>query len=166
MNKTVCRACLLIVLPASLVAAGQQPKITVAQEAEIRQLLQLTGTTDAVAGQMGQMAEQLRPLIENSIPPGERRHEIAEAFTKKFRSRANSETLTKLMIPIYAKYLTNDDVKSLIRFYQSPAGQRLLKVMPQMMKEAGEAGQEWGTKTATDIVEEMAQEYPELRQKP
>ncbi len=165
MNKALSRACWVVILSASLDVAGQQPKITVAQEAEIRQLLQLTGTTDAVTVQMGQMAEQLKPLVENSLPPGERRHEIAEAFTKKFRARANSEALTKLMIPIYAKYLNNDDVKSLIRFYQSPAGQRLLKVMPQMMKEAGEAGQEWGTKVATDIVEEMAQEYPELRQK-
>jgi hypothetical protein len=165
MNKALSRACWVVILSASLDAAGQQPKITVAQEAEIRQLLQLTGTTDAVTVQMGQMAEQLKPLVEKSLPPGERRHEIAEAFTKRFRARANSEALTKLMIPIYAKYLNNDDVKSLIRFYQSPAGQRLLKVMPRMMTEAGEAGQDWGTKVATDIVEDMAKEYPELRQK-
>jgi uncharacterized protein len=166
MNAASCRACVLVILTASLAYAGQQRKVSAVQEADIRQLLQLTGTTDAVAGQMGQMAEQLKPLVENSLPPGERRHEIAEAFTKRFRARANSEALTKLMIPIYAKYLTDDDVKSLIRFYESPAGQRLLKVMPQMMKESGEAGREWGTNLATEIVEEMAKEYPELRQKP
>lgn len=165
MFRTFHRACLLIVLTAS-VAAAQQPKVSAAREANIRQLLQLTGVMKSVSRQMDQMAEQLKPVVEKSLPPGERRHEIAEAFTKRFRARANPEALTKLMIPIYAKYLSDDDVKSLLQFYESPAGQRLLKVMPEMMQEAGEAGREWGTKVATDVVEEMAQEYPELRQKP
>lgn len=165
--RAISRAALLIVLTAPLAFAAQKPAgISATQEADIRQLLQMTGVTATVTQQMSQMAEQLSPVVERSLPPGQRRHEIAQAFTTKFRARSNSEALTQLMIPIYAKYLTDDDVKSLLRFYRTPAGQRLLKVMPQMMKEAGEAGQDWGTKVATDIVEEMAKEYPELRQKP
>jgi uncharacterized protein len=165
MNAELRRAGLLILLAASF-AAGQQPKASVRQEADIRQLLQLTGVAEAVSEQMDQLAEQLKPVVEKSLPPGERRHEIAENFTKRFRARATPEALTKLMVPIYAKYLTDEDVKSLVRFYESPAGQRLLKVMPQMMKEAGEAGREWGTQMATQVVEEMAKDYPELRQNP
>ena len=164
--KPFWRAALLMALTASLSFAGQKPAISPAQEADLRELLKLTGATDALAAQLSQMADHLKPLVESSIPPGPRRHEIAEAFTRKFRARANSESMTELMIPVFAKYLSDDDVKSLIRFYRTPAGQRLLKVMPEMMKESGEAGREWGTKVATDVVEEMAKEYPELHQKP
>jgi uncharacterized protein len=163
--KALYRSALLVTLAASLSFAGQKPGISAVQEAEIRQLLKLTGVTATVEQQMSRMAEELSPMVERSLPPGQRRHEIAQAFATKFRARASSEALTQLMIPIYAKYLSEEDVKSLLRFYQTPAGQRLIKVMPQMMKEAGEAGQEWGTKVATDVIEELGKEYPELGEK-
>lgn len=159
-------ACLLIILSAPLAAAGQKPQISPAQEADIRELLQVTGMTETVGRQMSQMADQLKPMLENSLPPGERRHEIVRTFTKKFLARANSEALVQQIIPIYAKYLTDDDVKAVIQFYKSPVGKRLLKVMPQMMQEASAAGQQWGENLSREVIEEMAREYPELRQNP
>jgi uncharacterized protein len=166
MKEVLRRACLLLVLPATMAAAGQQPKIDLAKEADIRQLLQVTGMTAMVEKQMGQMADQVKPLLERSLPPGERRQEIVEAFTKKFLARAKSEDLIEQVIPVYAKYLTDDDVRDVIRFYGSPVGQRLLKVMPEMMKESGDVGQRWGEQVAREVLQEMAQEYPELRQQP
>jgi uncharacterized protein len=157
---------LLLILSATVAAAGQQRKIDPAKEADIRELLRLTGMTDVVGKQMGQMADQAKPLLERSLPPGERRHEIVEDFTKRFLARANSQGLIAQVIPVYDKYLTDDDVKAVIRFYKSPVGQRLLKIMPEMMKEASAAGQQWGEQIAHDVLQEMAQEYPELKQQP
>ncbi len=112
------------------------------------------------------MADQLKPLLENSLPPGARRHEIVETFTRKFLARANSEALLQQIIPIYTKYMSEEDVKAVIRFYKSPAGQRLLKVMPQMMQESSQIAKQWGDNLAREVMDEMAQEYPEMRQNP
>ena len=71
-------------------------------------------TSDIVEKQMGQMAEQAKPLIERSLPPGPRRHEIVATFSKKFLARANSEGLIQQVIPVYDKYLTDDDVKAVL----------------------------------------------------
>lgn len=158
--------CLLLILLAPVALAGQQPQPAPAQEADIRELLRVTGMTETVGRQMNQMADQLKPLLERSLPPGERRHEIVETFTKKFLARANSEALLQQIMPIYSKYMSEDDVKAVIRFYKSPAGQRLLKVMPQMMQESSEAAKQWGDNLARQVMDEMAQEYPELRQNP
>lgn len=166
MRTAICRACLLLILTPSLAAEGEQSKADPAKEADIRQLLQVTGMAELAQRQMGQMADQVKPLLERSLPPGERRHEIVEAFTRKFLARANSEGLIQQVIPIYDKYLTDDDVKAVLRFYKSPVGQRLLKVMPEMMKESSAVGQQWGEQLTREVLQEMAQEYPELRQQP
>src|SRR5882724_6760272 len=46
------------------------------------------------------------------------------------------------MIPIYQKHLTESDLDSVVGFYSSPVGQRLLKEQPAMMAEGMQAGQE------------------------
>jgi hypothetical protein len=166
MKSALFRVCLLMLLPATLAAAGQQHKIDPTKEADIRELLRVTGMSAIVEKQMGQMAEQVKPLIERSLPPGPRRHEIVETFSKKFLARANSEGLIQQVIPVYDKYLSDGDVKAVLRFYKSPVGQHLLKIMPEMMKEASAAGQQYGEQIAQDVLNEMAQEYPELRQQP
>jgi len=43
------------------------------------------------------------------------------------------------MVPTYQKHLTKGDVDSLVAFYSSPTGQKLLREMPAMMGEAMEA---------------------------
>lgn len=165
MKSALFRVCVLMLLPATL-AAAQQHKIDPTKEADIRELLRVTGMSDIVEKQMGQMAEQVKPLIERSLPPGPRRHEIVETFSKRFLARASSEGLFEQVIPVYDKYLTDGDIKTVLRFYKSPVGQHLLKIMPEMMKEASAAGQQYGEQIAQGVLDEMAQEYPELRQQP
>jgi uncharacterized protein len=166
MKRAIGRACILLMLSAILAAAGQQPKVSTAKEADIRELLHVTGMDDIVERQMTQMANQMKPVIEKSLPPGEHRHEMVETFTKKFLARANSQGLIRQVIPVYEKYLTDEDVKTVLSFYKSRVGQRLLKIMPEMMKEASAAGQQYGEQIASEVLDQMAQQYPELREHP
>jgi uncharacterized protein len=156
----------LLFLPVACAAAPPQRKISPAKEADIRELLRVTGMNEAVEKQMVQMAEQTQPLIERQLPPGPRRQEIVESFSRRFLARATSQALIQQVIPIYDRYLSDDDVKAVIRFYQSPVGQHLLKIMPEMMKEASAADRQYGQQIVTDVLNEMAQQYPELRQQP
>lgn len=44
-----------------------------------------------------------------------------------------SQLMDQLMYPIMDKYYTEDDLKTLIAFYKSPTGKKVLETMPQMM---------------------------------
>ena len=45
---------------------------------------------------------------------------------------------------IYDQYLSAEDVKGIIKFYESPVGKKLTNVLPQMTRESIEAGEQYG----------------------
>ena len=49
-----------------------------------------------------------------------------------------------MAVPIYAKYLTHEEIKDLLRFYESPSGAKFVSVLPQITQESMLAGQTWG----------------------
>jgi len=53
-----------------------------------------------------------------------------------FKKALNADEMMELVIPVYEKYLTIDDLKSMIKFYKSPAGKKLLEAQPKIMKDS------------------------------
>ena len=51
------------------------------------------------------------------------------------------------MIPIYDKYFTHNDIRSLIRFYDSPIGRKFIKMQPYILTESMQAGTKWSEDT-------------------
>lgn len=49
------------------------------------------------------------------------------------------DEMMQAMVPSYQKHFTKDDINSLITFYSSPTGQKLLREMPVIMGEAMQA---------------------------
>lgn len=43
------------------------------------------------------------------------------------------------IVPIYAKYYSSDELKQIISFYESPAGQKIIHSTPQVMQEVVQA---------------------------
>ena len=70
-------------------------------------------------------------------------------------AEVNANELVELVIPIYGKYLTHNDVKQLIRFYKRPVGKKLIEVQPMIMQESMMIGQEWGLKIAEKVVKSL-----------
>lgn len=50
------------------------------------------------------------------------------------------DEMVNAVIPIYQRHLTRTDVEEVIRFYSSPAGQKLLSEQPKMLQESMQAG--------------------------
>ncbi|NEW84922.1 MAG: DUF2059 domain-containing protein, partial [Mariniphaga sp.] len=48
------------------------------------------------------------------------------------------------LIPVYKKHFTQDDVKAIIAFYESPAGNKLAEKTPLIAVEAMQSSQAWG----------------------
>ena len=161
MRTRIAFVCLLVtLLPASSRTA--QSSVDPATEADIRELLEVSGTAKSTQTLVTKMSSDMRRMLENTLPPGPKRNEILDTFFKKFAAKANSGDLARQMVPIYAKYLTHDDIKSLLEFYKSPAGQHFVKVAPEMMQEGYTVGSQWGQQIAQETMQEMQQKYPEL----
>jgi hypothetical protein len=105
-----------------------------AKEAEIRKLLEMTGTVKLVNQMLGQMMETLRGR-STGLPP---------EFWDQLQKDMDPAKLVEKLIPVYDKYYSLDDLKAVNAFYQTPAGQHLLQAQPMVMKESMSIGQEWG----------------------
>ena len=65
---------------------------------------------------------------------------------------------TGRVVPIYKKYLTEYEVKSIIEFYESEAGKSLISKTPMILQESMEAGGKLGEEIATQIFQEIEKE--------
>lgn len=142
-------------------SAGQS-KIDPAKEADIRKLLEITGTKAVVTQSMDQMAQNIKPVLAHSLPPGDYRDKLIDLFFEKFLSRADAQHMLDLAVPIYDKYFTHEDITGLIQFYGTPLGRKTVSFLPQAMSELMQAGQKWGEQLGRDSMVEVLSEHPDL----
>ena len=136
--------------PAPVVADIPPPAVAAtpidpAKEAEIRKLLEMTGTVKLVNQMLKQMVGTLRDRA-STLPP---------EFWDNLEKEMDPQKLVDKMIPVYDKYYTIDDLKAVNAFYQTPAGQHLLQVQPAVLKESMTIGQEWGREAGMKAVLEI-----------
>ena len=149
-------------LKAQANSGSSQAKIDPAKEADIRRLLELTGAKALAVQTMTSMENGIKPLMSNSLPPGDYRDQLIDLFFAKFRSKADAQHLVDIAVPIYDKYLTAEEVRGLIKFYETPLGQKATGVMPKMVSEIQGESREWGEKLGRESMEEVMSEHPEL----
>lgn len=126
---------------------------TFAQEAtpyktSLIKMMELSGaqqTYKAVAGQMITMFKQQKPEIPAEFWSG-----LEEMIVK---SAANN--LVDMLLPVYQKHLTEDDLKNMIIFYQTPTGKKFAEKTPVLAQESMAAGQEWGKKIGEEFVKKL-----------
>ena len=109
-----------------------------AKRVEIRKLIELTGAANV----SGDALRQIISPLKAAYP------EVPDEFWDTFTKEIHSDELIDLVIPIYDKYYTRDEIRDLMLFYQSPVGQKTIKVLPKLSAEAIDAGQEWGKMVA------------------
>lgn len=112
---------------------------------EVMALLQANGTAD-VAAEIGPLAaQQLSAALRRTNPGLPPRADIIvrETVLEYLRKRAVSDRVVDKLVPIYAKYLTREDIQRITSFYRSPAGRRLVKVLPSISLESAKVGQDW-----------------------
>jgi len=148
MNKFIAIVLALLFSTVLLARADVPPE----KRKEIEKLLRLTGMEKLV----DQMETQMIASLKAQMP------QVPELFWTKFQQKMNTRELVEKIIPIYDKYYSTEDIKSVNAFYETPAGQKLLSTLPQVMQEAMKVGQEWGEKIGRQAAEEAQQE---LKQK-
>jgi hypothetical protein len=133
------------VLSWSRAAEAKKPS---AKEKDIRKLLEITGSAKMGKQMMDQMIKQMK-VLQPAIPA---------KFWEEFKKEVKPSELVDMIVPIYAKHLTHDDIKGLIKFYESPVGRKFISVQPAIMRESMAAGQAWGRKLGMKIAKKLQAE--------
>lgn len=142
------------------------PKVDPAKEADIRKLLEVSGSTKVGEDLITGSAEQLKSSIVRSLGESEQTQKIVDSFLRRYKAKFTSEQLMALIIPIYDKNLSDEDIRGLIEFYQSALGQRAVKALPLIARESQRLGAEYSQKVVEQVIKEVQDEFPELKQKP
>ena len=63
----------------------------------------------------------------------------------------NTDQVLELLLPIYDKYFTHEEIKQLIDFYSSAFGKKVITTQPLIMKESYTVGEQRGQMVAGKI---------------
>ena len=137
-------------------------KISAAKEADIRKLMKELHSKDAEAQAMRDVAAAMRPVLLQLLPPGKYRKRLVELFFEKMHARATPEAVLNLEIPLYARYLSDAEIKGLIEFYKTPVGQTWVEVRPKLKAAVLGRTKAEGRKMWREIIREVLEEHPEL----
>ena len=140
-------------------AAG--PTVDPAKKAEILRFMQLTGGEEISTQLTRQMQTSLRPVLENSLPPGEYRTKLIDLFLAKFGPRITEEVIMPTIESVYDKHFSADELTQLIAFYESPLGRKAASVLPDIDAQVP-AMQDAADKLGEKCMAEVLAEYPDL----
>ena len=144
--------------------APAQPAVDPAKAAAIRQLMDVTGSGKLGEEYVDLVTARVRQLVSSVIPQPERLQQFMDAFTKQFATRVTAAQVNDAQIPVYANHLSLEDIQALLAFYQTPAGQRIIKALPLIVQEAQNAGANMVQPAAVDTMRQMAAQYPEINE--
>jgi ankyrin repeat protein len=112
----------------------------------IRKLIVLLGGLDM---QKRNVQEELASWHEKTP---QARSEDGEALAKEVSEKEIQGLIDKL-VPVYDKYLTDEDVSEMLKFYESPTGKRVAQAMPQMREESRRVTLEWRQSLAKKVTD-------------
>ncbi len=76
---------------------------------------------------------------------------------QEFLNRSIDE-LVELLVPVYQKYLTQEDLEEIIAFYKTPVGKKFALRNPAIMQESMQVGQQWGMKIGQELQQKLEEE--------
>jgi hypothetical protein len=134
------------------------------KEAAIRHLMDITQTSKLGENISNAITQQVRGVMSQRIQQPEQLQKFMDAFVQKFTAAAPPAAVTDAEVPVYSHYFSMEDIQGLIKFYESPLGQRVVKNLPEVVQNTQQAGVQINQKAALDVLRSMSTEYPELKQ--
>lgn len=114
-------------------------------EDKVSEFLELTGSKENFYMMMDQMIDQQKAAFEGAID--EEYFEVYRAKVKEY----GYESIIEMIMPIYLKYYSEEELDGLLAFYRSDIGKSYIAKQPLMMQEYMATAAEWGEKLGSDI---------------
>jgi len=113
----------------------------------IQKLLDITG-----AGKLGiQLSDALIDTYKKSFTS------VPVDFWNDIKKEFNADTIINMVIPVYAKYYTDEEVIQLVEFYQTPLGKKVISNTPLVMQESMAIGQAWGREMGERVYKKLVE---------
>jgi hypothetical protein len=114
----------------------------------IKKLLEITGAKTLTQ----QLLIQMLNSMKSEYP------QVPEKFWDTFMAEINPDEMVKEFIPLYDKYFTNEEIKQMIAFYETPLGKKTLTVLPQITQESTAIGIRYGRAAAERALRKLESE--------
>ena len=126
------------------VALGVQAQDNQEYEKQVAKMLEMTHTMDA----MKQIFLQMTAMLKQQLP------QAPDEFWKELDASMNGmyDKMIKAVIPVYKKYLTLDDLKEIIKFYETPVGKKLSEMNPKATAEILPIAKPIRSQTLTELM--------------
>ena len=119
-----------------------------AKRADIVRLFEVTNTTEQAEMVITKYREILSQAYSN----------IPDEWWDEVMAQMISSSFQEMLIPIYDRHMTHEEIKGVIELFETPAGQRYIEVMPAITIESMEVGAQWGQDLMFQLMEQIEKE--------
>lgn len=121
-------------------------------QAKIERLMEMTGAKDMGMQLATFLIQSMNTSIQESQPniPPARALDIASEVTLE-TIESNLDSMYAELIPLYAKYYSEEDLDIIIAFYETPTGQKLIQTQSSLLQESMQIGESWGRRMKAEI---------------
>ena len=131
----------------SSTAGGEAEAFHETIEEDIRELIRITHATEVAQRMLAPMLDALAKAYP----------QVPVAFWQEMAQATGSEEFEALLIEVYKSNVSHEDIRAMLAFQRSPAGQRVIAKMPAIMAASQAAGQKWGAHIAQGYIIEAKQ---------
>jgi uncharacterized protein len=138
-------AAVILAAAATAPAEEKAPERNVPPAARVRELLEVTGAAQTSLMVTDHLLASFKQLMPQ-VPP--------EVWTEA-RLLFDAEEMLALVVPVYQKHLSAEDVEAGIAFWKTEAGRRFKTAQPSILSESMAIGEAWGRKMAKDLLDRL-----------
>lgn len=114
----------------------------------LKKMFEVSGSEESYQSAIKQMLNMYKQQYSNV------KAEVWAELEKEFL-KTSLDNLTTMLAPVYQKYMNLEDLRELIKFYQTPTGKKFAQNTPLIVQESMQVGQEWGKKVGQDFAQKM-----------
>ena len=111
------------------------------KERDIKRLLEVSGILDRLSHMQESLLNNVSMMVTAPFP------KVPDAFWGEFNQLIGKKEMDDLIdrvIPVYDKHMSHETIKKLITMFKTPFWDEWKEKMPQISREAGVIGSEWG----------------------
>jgi hypothetical protein len=137
-------------------------KVDPEKQAAIRHLMDITQTSRLGDSMATYISNQVRVFMSHSMDPATL-PKFMDTFNQRFAASAPPQNITDAMVPIYDRAFSKEEIQGLVKFYESPLGQHVVKVLPQVEEESQNTAAKIDQDAALNVLRGMSNDYPQLK---
>jgi uncharacterized protein len=159
MTKTIL---ILTAVACVLAASAAADNLTPAKRADIEKLMRITGPPDVTKQMSNFFIRQMSQTIKASRPdlPAKTYQILGEEINRVIEAQMTVKGgFLDMVIPIYARHFSHEDIKGLLKFYQTELGKKTIKTWPLILQESMAMAQDWSKSLGPLIKNKVNQRF-------